>query len=62
MATIYVGIDMSKGPSEITIGTSTGSKAVEVVIDDTKVTGKVAVYEALEKLAGKIKAGNWPLA
>lgn len=62
MATIYVGIDMSKGPSEISIGTSTGSKAVEVVIDDAKVSSKTDVYTALEVLAGKIKAGNWPLA
>lgn len=60
MAKHYIGIDAGTGSKDIVISTSTTGLAVELVIDDTKVTGKAQAAGLLEHIEGKINAGEWP--
>jgi hypothetical protein len=48
MASVYLGCDVGANePSDITKGSSTGSKAVELQIDLSKVTDKLQVEQCL---------------
>lgn len=60
MAKHYIGIDLGKGPSTITISTSTTSKAIEVVIDDTKIKNKAQAVTLLELIEGRIATESFP--
>lgn len=63
MAKHYIGIDASKGPQDIVIATSSTDLAIEIVINDTKVTSKAQAYALLEHLKGRVVVGEWtPLA
>jgi len=60
--TYYYGIN--KGEDEYTASTSTSSttsKEIEVVVNNTNVTDKASVIIALEKLINVILKNNYPL-
>jgi hypothetical protein len=61
MAYTYVGIDPSKGEKDISIDSSTTSKAVEISVDSAKVT-KAQALALVRHLVGKIETGTWPPA
>ncbi len=60
MAKHYIGIDRSKGQADIAISTSTTNKAVEVVIDDAKVTNKADVAALLDHLEARLAVESFP--
>ncbi len=59
MAYTYVGIDASLGEKDISVASSTTSKAVEISVDSAKVT-KAQALALLRHLSGKIETGTWP--
>lgn len=55
MASRYYGANVgAMQPSDVTEGSSTGSKAVEVQIDLSKTTDRLAAYQALIAIANYI--------
>lgn len=62
MARVYLGINPSKGKEDVSISSSTTSKAVEISIEKTAVVGSGQVAAMLKHLTAKIETGNWPPA
>ncbi len=60
MAKHYVGIDRGKGQTDINIDTSTTSKAIEVVIDDTKISSKSEIRACLEQIQARLAVETFP--
>lgn len=63
MAAHYYGINLEAGasPSNVSTGTSTTSKTVEVVVTDAVTgTNKAAVIRALETIIAKITKSDAP--
>lgn len=60
MAKHYIGINPSEGQASIAIGTSTTNKAVEVVIDDSKVTSKAVIAGLLDQLEARLAVESFP--
>jgi hypothetical protein len=57
MASVFLGVDVGANkPSDVTKGSSTGSKAVELQIDLSKVTDRLQVYQCLEAIEYYIEA------
>lgn len=56
MASRFYGVNVGQmQPKDVTEGASTGSKAVELQVDLTKVTSKLYVLQCLEAIANYIK-------
>jgi len=62
MTTHYIGADIDDQlPADLTYGTSTTSKGIELVINDaTTGIDRLKVLKALEAMEYKIATGNWP--
>jgi hypothetical protein len=64
MASHYYGVPVGgQMPGDVTEGTSTTSKSVELVVDLTAAgLSKVAVLKALEAIQNRVTVDNWPPA
>jgi hypothetical protein len=60
MAKHYIGLDRGKGQSDIAIDTSTTSKAIELVIDDSKITSKSEVVALIDQIRARIAVESVP--
>ena len=62
MTTHYIGADIDDNtPPDLSYGTSTTSKGIELVINDaTTGIDKFKVLRALEAMEYKISVGTWP--
>lgn len=59
MAAHYYGVDLGQALGEVSTGTSTTSKKVEVVVTDgVSGNNKLQVLEALEKIEAAIALGD----
>lgn len=60
--TYYYGINKGDGEySSATSSSSTTSKDVEVVVNNTNVTTRQELISSLEKLINVVLRSNWPL-
>ena len=58
----FIGINPGMGKSDIAVSSSsTTGKALELVFDETKFTGKAQLLAELEHIEGRIATGKWPL-
>lgn len=62
MAYVYIGIDPSKGASNVTISGSSTGKAIEIAVDTAKLTSKAQATALLDFLEDKLETGSWPPA
>lgn len=63
MASTYVGIDIGKGDvSDVSVGTSTTSKPIEIVIDKTNTPTREQVTIAINTLKNYLTTSTWPAA
>lgn len=57
----FIGINPGVGKSDIaTSASSTTGKALELVFDETKFSGKAQLLAELEHIQGRIATGKWP--
>ena len=59
MAYTYIGKDQGAGASEIAVGASTTSKAVEISIDSAKITQGEALAQ-IDEIRAYVCASTWP--
>lgn len=62
MASRYYGMNRGDNETAIAEGSSTNSKAIELVIDLTKSLTKAEVIQAIKMLTNYLIKGNWPPA
>jgi len=63
MASTYVGIDIGKTDvSNVSVGTSTTSKPIELVIDKTNSPTREQVTLAINTLKNYLATSTWPAA
>lgn len=62
MASHYYGMNVGDHATDLVLGTSTGSTDVEIRVDDTNVTTRQQLVEAIDQLRIQIQQQSFPLA